>query len=129
MKKEKKTIQKERSKINSKGKHTNLGYELLDARICREGTSCNVRIQHELHHVHIFDEGKRGRRLRRGGTRIQEGGLPLARQGEKRSATVRRSSIKLWTKGRGSTGGGNRWRNRGSERWTVWKGGWLKGRL
>ena len=89
--------QKEKSLENEEGKDTNFGNELLDARICREGTSCKLRIEHELDHVHIFYEGKRLRRPRRGGTRLQEGGLPLARQGEKRSATVRRSSNSLWT--------------------------------
>src|ERR1700737_2800654 len=65
-------------------------------------------------------DSKRVRRLRRCGTRIQESGLPLARQGEKRSATVRRSSNIFWTKGR--------WSNGGSDRWTPWKGGWLNQR-
>ena len=95
----KKANQKEKNLKNDEGKDTNLGNELLDAGICWEGTSYKLRIQYELHRVHIFDEGKRVRRPRRCGTRIQEGGLPLARQGEKRSATVRRSSNNLWTKG------------------------------
>ena len=118
---EKKANQTKRSLINAKGKHTNLGNELFDARICREGTSYKLGIQHELHHVHIFYEDKRGRRLRRGGTRIQEGGLPLARQGEKTRATVRRSNNRLWTIGRRSIRGGNWWRHLGSDRWTVEK--------
>ena len=71
--------QNERIIKNDEGKDTNLGNEFLYAGICWEGTSCKLRIQHELHHVHIFYEGKRVRRLRRGGTHIQEGGLPFAR--------------------------------------------------
>ena len=54
--------QKEKFLRNDKGKGTNLENELLDAGICWEGTSCKLRIQHELHHVHIFYEGKRIKR-------------------------------------------------------------------
>jgi hypothetical protein len=50
-----------------------------------------------------FYEGKCVRRLRRCGTCIQESGLPLARQREKRCATMRTNNNRLWTNGRGST--------------------------
>ena len=86
---------------NNEEKDTNIGNEFLYAvyaGICWKGTSYKLRIQHELHHLHIFDEGKRVRRLRRGSTHIQEGGLPLTRQGDKRSVTVRMSSNSLWTR-------------------------------
>ena len=52
-KQNKQTKKKEKLK-NDKRKYTNLGNELLDAGICWDGTSCKLRFQHELHHVHIF---------------------------------------------------------------------------
>jgi hypothetical protein len=53
-----------------KRKDTNFGNEFLDARICGEGTSRNLGIQHKLNHVHIFDEGKRVKGIRRRCSRI-----------------------------------------------------------
>jgi hypothetical protein len=64
--------------------HTNFGNELRDVGICWKGTFCKLRIQHVLHHVHIFYEGKFVRRLRRCDTRIQESGLPCEVRREKK---------------------------------------------
>ena len=88
----------ERNVKNDKGKDTNFDNEVLDAGICWEGTSCKLKIQNEMYHVHIFYESKHIRQLRRCGTRIQEGGLPLARHRQKKSAILRRSSNNLWMK-------------------------------
>ena len=98
MRKKNEPKQNETNLKNKEGKNTNFGNELLDVHICREGTSSKLRVEHDLHHVHIFYEGKRVRHFRRGGSRIQVDGLPFARQGEKISATVRRSSNSLWTR-------------------------------
>ena len=49
----KKTKQKKKGLENNKGKYTNIGNELLYADICWKGTSCKLKVQHELHHVHI----------------------------------------------------------------------------